>query len=72
LTVLWPSGSVTLPSTALLSGSVRDDGLPPGAPLTIGWSLVSGPGAVTFSQPKCGGDLGELLDCGNVRAAAVG
>ena len=34
-----------------LPGTVTDDGLPTGSTLTIGWSKVSGPGAVTFSNP---------------------
>jgi uncharacterized protein (TIGR03437 family) len=46
-----PDHSITLPSTAVLSGSVFDDGLP-GGPLTIAWSKVSGPGMVVFSSPS--------------------
>jgi YD repeat-containing protein len=38
--------------TAALSGSVSDDGLPAGAPLTILWSKVSGPGDVLFANPE--------------------
>ena len=45
--------TITLPATARLSGAVTDDGLPnpPGA-VTVAWSLVSGPGAVTFDAPN--------------------
>ena len=44
LTVAWPS-------SALLSGSVTDDGLPdpPGKPNLL-WSALSGPGTVTFAN----------------------
>jgi PKD repeat protein len=43
--------TVTLPSDAILDGTVSDDGLPtpPGA-LTTTWSLASGPAAVTFQN----------------------
>ena len=42
---------VTLPSTAALSGSASDDGLPaPPATLTTTWSQLSGPGTVTFQN----------------------
>jgi RHS repeat-associated protein len=36
---------------ASLGGSVTDDGLPVGAPVTSAWTKVSGPGPVTFSNP---------------------
>jgi hypothetical protein len=43
--------SITLPATATLTGAVSDDGLPnpPGA-TTVTWSVVSGPGSVTFAN----------------------
>jgi hypothetical protein len=46
-------GSVVLPATATLTGTVLDDGLPqpPGA-VTVTWSKVSGPGTVTFGSPN--------------------
>jgi RHS repeat-associated protein len=44
--------TITLPSQAALNGSVKDDGLPAGAPLTIQWSVVSGPGPVVFANPS--------------------
>ncbi len=34
-----------------LTGSVSDDGLPTATALTIAWTMVSGPGAVTFGNP---------------------
>ncbi len=40
---------VTLPASASLSGSVSDDGLPSNT-LTSLWSVVSGPGTVTFGN----------------------
>jgi len=45
--------AVILPTAASLDGTVTDDGLPvpPGA-MTTAWSLVSGPGAVTFANPN--------------------
>ncbi|MBU4263973.1 MAG: hypothetical protein KKC76_19125, partial [Proteobacteria bacterium] len=46
-----PDQTITLPSTADLNGSVTDDGKPSGCTLTVLWSKVSGPGAVTFSAP---------------------
>jgi hypothetical protein len=47
-----PDQSITLPATASLSGTATDDGLPdpPGA-ITTTWSLLSGPGTVSFANP---------------------
>src|ERR1051325_466095 len=45
-----PDAVVSLPATAKLNGSITDDGLPAGAMLTLQWSKVSGPGAVTFAN----------------------
>jgi hypothetical protein len=45
-----PDQTITLPSGANLTGSATDDGLPTGA-LTTAWSVVNGPGAVTFTNP---------------------
>ncbi|HEV2331035.1 MAG TPA: LamG-like jellyroll fold domain-containing protein [Verrucomicrobiae bacterium] len=39
------------PAVAQLLGTVTDDGLPLGGKLTRSWSVVSGPGAVTFNNP---------------------
>jgi Bacterial Ig domain/K319L-like, PKD domain len=46
-----PDQTITLPSNASLDGTVTDDGLPdpPGA-VTTTWSMVSGPGTVTFAD----------------------
>jgi RHS repeat-associated protein len=46
-----PDQSVSLPDHASLAGQATDDGLPSGGALTYSWSVVSGPGAVTFSNP---------------------
>jgi RHS repeat-associated protein len=43
---------VNLGSSAHLSGTVTDDGLPAGGTLTSTWSKVSGPGAVAFTSPS--------------------
>ncbi|HXM51466.1 MAG TPA: PKD domain-containing protein [Pyrinomonadaceae bacterium] len=42
--------TITLPSTASLSGTVNDDGLPSGSSVSVLWSKVSGPGTVTFAN----------------------
>jgi hypothetical protein len=43
--------AITLPGSALLDGTVTDDGLPdPPAAVTTLWSQVSGPGTVTFGD----------------------
>ncbi len=43
-----PDAGVALPNTLTLSGNVEDDGLPYDIGLTAAWSVVEGPGAVTF------------------------
>jgi K319L-like, PKD domain len=48
-----PDQTVTLPNSATLSGTATDDGLPnPPGTLTTTWSVVSGPGTVTFGDPS--------------------
>ena len=43
--------TITLPVSASLTGTASDDGLPaPPATLTTAWSMVSGPGIVTFGN----------------------
>src|SRR5687767_13195824 len=45
--------AITLPATATLAGTASDDGLPnPPATLTTTWSMLSGPGTVTFAAPN--------------------
>lgn len=43
--------AVTLPNDAALSGTATDDGLPADSSLTVSWTMVSGPGTVTFTNP---------------------
>ncbi|MGD9905291.1 MAG: PKD domain-containing protein [Vicinamibacterales bacterium] len=47
-----PSRTITLPAPVQLAGTANDDGQPesPGT-LTLAWSVVRGPGAVTFLAP---------------------
>jgi hypothetical protein len=47
-----PDQAILLPATAALVGTASDDGLPnpPGA-TTVAWSVVSGPGTVSFGNP---------------------
>nr|MBA2702657.1 PKD domain-containing protein [Blastocatellia bacterium] len=45
-----PDQTLALPHTATLNGTVTDDGLPAGGTLTITWTQVNGPGAVTFED----------------------
>ena len=48
-----PDQIIDLPNSALLDGTVSDDGLPdPPATVTVTWSQVSGPGSVTFADPN--------------------
>jgi len=47
-----PNQSITLPvNSVMLNGTATDDGLPNGT-LIITWTVVSGPGTVTFSSPN--------------------
>jgi pectate lyase len=46
-----PDRAVTLPESASVDGAVSDDGLPAGSSVTQSWTLVSGPGSVTFGSP---------------------
>ena len=46
-----PDATITLPSTATLSGTMSDDGKPaPPAAVTTAWTKLSGPGSVTFGN----------------------
>ncbi|MEP6636018.1 MAG: PKD domain-containing protein, partial [Acidobacteriota bacterium] len=42
--------AITLPCAVSLSGSVTDDGMPAGVPLSLAWNKVSGPGDVSFAD----------------------
>ena len=46
-----PDIAIVLPGSATLSGTASDDGLPnPPSSMTTTWSMVSGPGTVTFAN----------------------
>ncbi len=46
-----PSQTITFPiNSVALSGSATDDGLPSGSTLSYLWTVVTGPGTVTFSN----------------------
>ena len=47
-----PDQTITLPATATLNGIVTDDGLPTGSTLAVNWSALSGPGTVSFGDPR--------------------
>ena len=48
-----PNQTIALPvNSASLQGTVTDDGLPLGAKLMTAWSMVSGPGLATFTNPN--------------------
>ena len=45
-----PDQTITFPASITLSGRASDDGVPVGSTVKVTWSLVNGPGAVTFSN----------------------
>ncbi|HEU5132245.1 MAG TPA: PKD domain-containing protein, partial [Pyrinomonadaceae bacterium] len=47
-----PDRTITVRDTANLQGTATDDGRPAGSTLAISWSIVSGPGTVTFENPQ--------------------
>ncbi len=47
-----PDQTILLSQAAQLNGSASDDGLPSGNNLTTNWTVVNGPGAVTFTNPN--------------------
>jgi hypothetical protein len=60
-----PDQSVILPNPANLSGTASDDGLPnPPGTLTTTWSVVSGPGTVTFANPSAPSTTASFSDPG--------
>jgi PKD repeat protein len=61
-----PDQSLVLPNAATLSGSVSDDGLPhPPGTTTSQWSMVSGPGTVTFADPASPSTTATFSDAGS-------
>jgi hypothetical protein len=59
-----PNQTIALPGGANLSGTVTDDGLPAGGALTTTWSVVSGPGAVTFGTASLPATTAEFSESG--------
>ncbi|HEV2705796.1 MAG TPA: Ig-like domain-containing protein, partial [Pyrinomonadaceae bacterium] len=56
---------VTLPSdTVSLNGTAGDDGLPRGSALSVTWSVVSGPGTVSFGNPATVGTTATFVEAG--------
>ncbi len=49
--VAGPRQLVLQPAVAVLSAAVHDDELPEGAPVTVFWKQVSGPGTAVFDHP---------------------
>jgi RHS repeat-associated protein len=47
-----PDQTIGIRDTATLQGTSTDDGRPTGSTLTTSWSVVSGPGTVTFENPQ--------------------
>ena len=61
-----PDQTLALPANTLtLAGTVTDDGLPAGIPLSIQWSEVSGPAPVTFSAPSSAPTVATFTTAGN-------
>jgi len=61
-----PDQTITYPtSTATLSGTVTDDGLPTGSTLQVSWSKVTGPGGVTFANSSQAGTQATFSLPGN-------
>lgn len=58
--------TITLPAAATLVGTVGDDGLPnpPGA-VTVMWSVVSGPGSVSFGSPNAASTTASFASSGS-------
>jgi hypothetical protein len=57
--------TIDIAQFASLNGAVGDDGLPiPPGLLTNGWSLVSGPGTVTFDNPAAAQTKGAFSQAG--------
>jgi uncharacterized protein YjiK len=59
-----PDQTIELPDAATLTGSVTDDGLPAGATVTSTWSLVNGPGPVSFADPTAASTIASFTTAG--------
>lgn len=61
------SGFVRLPDrnvTLRLDAAITDDALPAGSSVTAAWTLVSGPGGVTFGSPGAAGTSAKFAAAG--------
>jgi RHS repeat-associated protein len=56
--------AVALNGTATLNGTVTDDGLPRNAIVTSAWSMVSGPGLVSFANPSSPSTTATFTEAG--------
>lgn len=56
--------TITLPATASLTGTVNDDGQPPGSSVSVNWSKVSGPGIVTFGNSNAASTTASFSTAG--------
>jgi hypothetical protein len=52
------------PMQALLTGTVKDDGLPLDGALTASWAAVDGPGAVVFEDPTASSTVATFTEPG--------
>jgi hypothetical protein len=52
------------PMQALLTGTVKDDGLPLDGALTASWAAVDGPGAVVFEDPTASSTVATFTESG--------
>src|SRR5437588_10825492 len=61
-----PASAIALSDAATLNGSATDDGFPnpPGA-LTYSWTVVNGPGAVTFADATAASTTATFSTVGN-------
>jgi RHS repeat-associated protein len=57
--------TITLPNAATLAGSASDDGLPAPGALSVAWSKMSGPGAVTYSAPNATSTSANFTEAGS-------
>ena len=60
-----PDRLISLPGGATLEGQVLSNGGTPGPEVALQWSLVSGPGAVTFSAPNSSATSASFAQDGN-------
>jgi RHS repeat-associated protein len=59
-----PDQNIVLPANVQLQGQAVDDGLPNGT-LLVNWSMVSGPGTVTFANPSAAVTTASFSVAGN-------